>query len=121
MKSGLGGLWQHSDFLKLWAAQTISQFGSQFTMLALPLIAAVMLKATAVQMGVLGATAFAPFLLLGLFAGAWVDRLRRRLILITMDLARAGLLLAIPAAAWMGMLRIEVLYLVAAFAGVCTV
>ena len=81
----LGGLWLHADFRKLWAGQTISLFGSQVTLLALPLVAVLMLGATPVQMGLLGAAEYAPFLLVGLLAGVWVDRFRRRPILIWSD------------------------------------
>jgi len=75
-------LWRHRDFTKLWAGQTISQFGSQITPLALPLTAALILHATPAEMGILSAVETAPFLLVGLFAGVWVDRLRRRPILL---------------------------------------
>src|SRR3990170_2602213 len=85
-------LWRHGDFVRLWLAQTISVFGSGFTQLALPLIAATPLHATPAQMGSLNAAQFAPFLLLGLFVGIWVDRLRRRSVLIGGDVGRAVLL-----------------------------
>src|SRR5947208_835028 len=76
-------LWRHSDFMKLWSAQTISAFGDQFTGLAIHLIAALTLQATAGQMGILTAVERAPFLLIGLLAGLWLDRWPRRPILIT--------------------------------------
>ena len=75
-------LWRSGDFLKLWAAETISVVGSQVTLLALPLTAALTLQATPAQMGLLAAAETAPFLLIGLPAGAWVDRLRRRPVMI---------------------------------------
>ncbi|MDQ6832384.1 MAG: MFS transporter [Chloroflexota bacterium] len=75
-------LWRYRDFTKLWAGQTISQFGSQITPLALPLTAALTLHATPAEMGILSAAEAAPFLLVRLFAGVWVDRLRRRPILL---------------------------------------
>src|SRR3989304_2054113 len=85
-------LWRHPDFIKFWVAQTISVFGSQFSALALPIIAALTLGATPGEMGILTAAETAPFLLIGLFAGVWVDRIPRRPILITGDLGRpAGL------------------------------
>ncbi|MDP9372215.1 MAG: MFS transporter, partial [Chloroflexota bacterium] len=114
-------LWRNADFVKLWAAQTVSQFGSQVTLFALPLVAALTLGASPAQMGILSAVEFAPFLLLGLVAGVWVDRLPRRAILIATDLARAALLLAIPAAALAGRLSMGLLYAVAALTGCCTV
>jgi len=85
-------LWHHPDFIKLWGGQTISQFGSQITLLALPLTAALTLNATPAQMGILFALQNASFLLFGLPAGVWVDRLRRRPILIIADCARAVVL-----------------------------
>jgi MFS family permease len=110
-------LWRNPDFLRLWSAQTISQFGSQITLLGLPLTAALVLGASPSQMGILGAAEFAPFLLFGLFAGVWVDRLPRRPILIWSDLGRAGLLATVPVAAYVGALRIEHLYAVGFLVG----
>lgn len=121
MRARLTGLWRQPDFLKLWAGQTVSQFGSQITLLALPLVAALTLRATPARMGLLGAVEFAPFLVLGLFAGVWVDRLPRRQILIAADLGRAAALLIVPAAAWLGALRMELLYAVALATGCLTV
>src|SRR5919204_1524762 len=115
------GLWRHADFMRLWTAQTVSQFGSQITQLGLPLTAALVLGASPAQMGVLGAAEFAPFLLFGLIAGVWVDRLPRRPILVWADVGRALLLATIPAGAYLGLLRIEQLYVVGFLAGVLTV
>jgi MFS family permease len=114
-------LWRDAGFLKLWAAQTVSAFGDQVTILALPLLAVTTLEASAGQMGVLRAAETAPILVVGLFAGVWIDRLRRRPILIAADLGRAVLLLAIPAAAWLDVLRIELLYVVGILVGTLTV
>src|SRR5689334_4573513 len=115
------GLWRHADFMKLWSGETISLFGSQVTALALPLTAVLVLKASPAEMGILGAVEFAPFLLLSLFAGVWVDRLRRRPIMILADLGRALLVFSIPAMFWLGQLRMEYLYLVGLLTGVLTV
>jgi len=115
------GLWRHPDFLKLWAGESISLIGSQITLLALPLAAVLTLNATAAQTGLLRTAAFAPFLLVGLFAGVWVDRMRRRPILIAADIGRALLLGSIPAAAALDLLYIEQLYLIAFLAGILTV
>src|SRR5919199_5513848 len=93
------GLWRHPAFVKLWTAHTISRFGSEISQLAIPLTAALVLNASAFQMGLLGTFEFAPFLLLSLFAGVWVDRLPRRPILIVGDFGRALLLGSIPLAA----------------------
>jgi MFS family permease len=73
-----GGLWRHPDFLKLWGAQTISQFGTQVSALALPLAAILVLGASAFQVALLGTVEFLPFLLFTLPAGVWIDRIRRR-------------------------------------------
>ena len=75
-------LLRHPDFLKLWTAETISVFGSAITQLALPLIAATVLEVGAFEFGLLTTIEFLPFILLSLPAGVWVDRLRRRPILI---------------------------------------
>lgn len=118
MPSRFTGLWRHPDFLKLWAARTISLTGSSVTSLALPLTAVLFLNATPAEMGLLAAVGAMPFLLFGLVAGAWVDQHRRRPILIAADLGRAALLFLIPLAAILGMLRIEHLYVVAFFVGI---
>ena len=99
-------LWRHPAFLRLWTASAISDIGSQVSALALPLIAALMLDATAWQMGLLSAAESAPTLLVGLFAGVWVDRRRRRSVMIGADLGRAALLLIVPLASVLGVLRI---------------
>ncbi len=113
-------LWRHRDFMRLWAAQTVSLFGSQVTSLALPLTSALTRRATPAQMGILGAAQFAPFLLIGLFAGVWVDRRRRRPIMIAADVGRAVLLALIPALALLHALRIEQVYAIAFLAGALT-
>ena len=118
MRLRLAGLWRHADFVKLWAGQTISLFGSQITFLTLPLTAVLILEATPAQMGFLTAAEAIPSLLVGLFVGVWVDHYRRRPILIAADLGRAALLIVIPVAAMLGMLRIEYLYVIAFLVGV---
>ncbi len=120
MRLRFAGLWQHPDFLRFWAAQAISEFGSQVTLLALPLIAAITLHASPFEVGVLAATGQAPFLLIGLFAGAWIDRRRRRPVLVGADLGRALILLAIPVAAAFDALSVRLLYAVSFGAGVLT-
>src|SRR5438874_7367780 len=115
------GLWRHPEFVKLWTGQTISRFGSEISQLAIPLAAALVLDASPAQMGLLSAFEFAPFLLLSLFAGVWVDRVRRRPVLIVADIGRAVILGSIPVAAVLGVLRIEQLYVVGLLTGVLTV
>ncbi len=116
----LRGLWQHSNFVKLWAGSTISLFGSQVTFLALPFTAVLTLHASPSQMGLLAAANTAPILLTGLFAGVWVDRMRHRPLLITADIGRALLLASIPCVAFFHLLHIEYLYCVAFLVGLLT-
>jgi MFS family permease len=120
MHAWFGGLWRHPDFLRLWAGQTVSLCGSAFTALALPLTAVLVLGATPWEMGVLAAIGGAPWFLFGPFAGVWVDRVRRRPLLIGADLARAFLLGTIPLAAALGVLRLGQLYLIAFPIGVAS-
>ncbi|MGQ0607497.1 MAG: MFS transporter [Chloroflexota bacterium] len=106
-------LWRHGNFLKLWSAQTISQFGDEITRLALPLVAILTLEATPFQIGLLGTFQFLPFILLTIPAGVWVDRMRRKPILIGADIGRAVLLTSVPVAFVGGWLSIPQLYIVA--------
>lgn len=108
-------------FALLWSGQTISTFGSHITRDGLPIAAILVLKATPVQMGLLASVDIIPVLLVGLFAGVLVDRLPRRPILVLADIGRAILLSAIPLAALLGILRIELLYLVTIVVGALTV
>jgi MFS family permease len=114
-------LLRHRDFVKLWSAETISQFGTQVTLLGLPLIAATTLNVTPFEFGLLGAIEFLPFILLSLPAGVWVDRLRRRPILIAGDLIRAASLVSIPIAFALDALTIWQLYVVGFVNGCATV
>ncbi len=101
----------------LGQGQTVSLLGSAVTRLALPLTAVLILGATQAQMGVLVASQTAPMLLIGLVAGVWVDRVRRRPLLIATDLGQAVLLGWIPFAATLGVLRMEQLYVVGFLVG----
>jgi predicted MFS family arabinose efflux permease len=112
------GLWRHPDFVKLWIGQTISAFGSRITRDGLPLIAVMLLAVSPAQMGTLTAIGSVPTLLFGLFAGAWVDRLHRRPLMIGADLLRLALLITIPIAAITGSLDIVLLCVVAAGMGI---
>ena len=116
-----GGLWHHRDFRNLWAAETISVFGSQVDDLAIAFVAILVLDASAFEVAVLGTLNFAPFILLTLPAGVWVDRLRRRPILISADFARAGLLATVPIAYAFDALTLTQLYLVVFLVGACQV
>lgn len=116
-----GGLWRHPDFLKLWSGQTISMFGSQVDDLALGFVAIVVLDATPFEVAVVGVLNFLPFILFTLPAGVWVDRLRRRGILIAGDFLRAGLLATIPLAYVADALTLWHLYVVVFLVGLCQV
>jgi len=105
------------DFRLYWIGLAINSLGSQVSLLALPLIAVVLLNADANQMGILTAVGYVPFILVGLQAGVWVDRMRRRPLLIWSNLLSAGLLLTIPLAAVLDYLRIEHLYVLALLIG----
>ena len=83
-------LWRHVDFMKLWTGETVSQVGTQITLVAYPLTAILVLHAGAFEVGLLTTLEFLPFILLGLPAGVWVDRLPRRPVLIAGDLLRFG-------------------------------
>ena len=106
------------EFVKLWLGQSVSLVGNQFTLIALPIAAAVTLHATALEMGLLGAMRFAPGILFGLPAGVLIDRTRRKPILAGSQVVSAIALGTIPAAALMHALTIGQLYVVAFVAGV---
>src|SRR3989442_4172952 len=93
------GLWSNSDFVKLWLGQTVYHLGSGITGIALPLTAVLILAATPVQMGILGALDGVSVLVIGLLAGVWVDRVRRKPLMVATDLGRAFILGTIPLAA----------------------
>ena len=116
-----GGLWRHRDFLKLWSAETVSQFGTQVSQLALPFIAITILDASAFAVAALGTVEFLPFLLFTLPAGVWVDRLPRRLILIVSDYGRAALLFSVPLAYAFDALTLAQLFAVGFLVGTLTV
>src|SRR4051812_16816849 len=105
-------------FRDFWTGQTISLFGDQVSLLAIPLLAALELDVGAAQMGLLSAAALAPNLFFSIHLGAWADRRpRRRELLVAADLGRALLLLTIPIAWALGVLSLTQLYLVAFAAG----
>lgn len=116
-----GGLWSHPDFLKLWTGQSISELGSQVSQLAIPWLAAVGLHASPFAFSLLGVLGFLPFILFALPAGVWVDRLRRRQILIVGDASRAMLLGLIPILWAAGVLQIWHLLVLQFVIGIFTV
>ena len=114
-------LWRNPAFLRLWVAHVTSGAGTAITAVALPLTAVLVLRATPSQMGLLAAAGSLPNLLFGLVAGVWVDRVRRRPILVWADIGRALLLASIPAAAGLGQLSFLHLWIVTFAAGALTV
>ena len=110
-----------TDFTKLLGAYAATQFGDQITLLALPLVAALMLGAGPTEMGWLTAAAALPFFVFGLPAGVWIDRLQRRSVMLAGDLTRALVLLAVPLGALFGALSLPLLLAVALLAGTGTV
>src|SRR2546430_11139496 len=107
-------LWHHPNFLKLWTSDTISQFGSQFTGLALPLTAFIILHSSLTEQGFLIFVGSIPWLLFGLFVGVWVDRHRKQRIMVTSNVLRGSLLALIPIAAIFGMItQLGILFLYA--------
>jgi len=115
-------LLRERDFRRFWAGQTISLFGDQVTLLALPLVAVLALHANAAQMGYLGGAELIPNLLFSLHAGAWVDRRgRRRQMMLATDLGRAALLATIPIAYAFDVLTFAQLYVVGFLVGTLSV
>jgi len=115
------GALQYRNFRFFWAARAISVAGDRISMLALPTVAILILQASPAQVGVLNAAGTLAWPALGLFAGVWVDRLRRRRILVTTDLVRAVLLGSIPLIFALGHLSLLQLLLVAGLVGAMTV
>ena len=116
-----GDLWRNRDFMWLWAAQTVSQFGSQISSLAIPLVAILTLDASTFQVSVLAVVGWAPFFLFSLPAGAWIDRLPRRPILVASDWGRALALASIPLAYFFDAMTLAQLYFVELVVGLFTV
>jgi len=113
-------LWRNEAFVRVWSAATVSIFGSLLTRMALPLLAILTLGAGAIEVAVLRAVDLVALAAVGLVAGAWVDRLRRRPVLIWADLGRAVLLGSIPVAFVAGALTFWQVLVVAAAAAALT-
>lgn len=109
------------DFRRLWAGDTISQFGTQVSVIALPLVAVSVLGADEFEMGLLATFESLAFLVIGLPAGAWVDRMRKRNVLVAGDLVRALALLTLPGAWLLGVLTFPLMLVVVTVVGVATV
>ena len=116
-----GKLRGHRDFRLLWGGETVSELGSQVSLLAIPLLAVRTLHATTFQVGLLTAASTAAFLIVGLPAGVWVDRIRRHWVMIAADLGRVLALGSIPVAYALGALTMVQLIVVTLVTGILTV
>src|SRR5690606_17667554 len=114
-------LWRDRNFLTMWSGQALSQFGEQITGLAIPVLAVLLLHATEFEVGLLNAAGVAAFLVVGLPAGAWIDRMRKRHVMIWADAVRAVALATVPVLWWLGWLDIWHLIAVALVFGIATV
>lgn len=117
-RTGISG---NRDFMKLWAGETVSLIGTQITQFALPLVGILTLHATVFQVGILNACRNIPVVLVSLFAGVWLDRRRRRPVLITCSLGNAFLIGVIPVASILGLLSMNLLYLICVLSGALSV
>jgi hypothetical protein len=120
-RSGRFGVLADRNFVRLWIGETVSLTGTQITQLALPLIAVLSLHATVFEVGVLNATRYAPVIVFALLAGVWLDRRRRRPVMVTADAAAALLIGLIPLTYSLGLLSVWLLCVLAALVGVSQV
>lgn len=116
----LTGLWDHPDFRRLWAGQTLSMLGTNMVAVAVPLIASVSLGASVFQMGLLLATEFLPYLLISLFVGVWLDRRPKKMIIVAADAVRSLILLSVPLLSWADLLSVPLLLAVVFGTGACS-
>lgn len=114
-------IWHNHDFTKIWAGETVSLIGTQITVFALPLVAILTLHASVFEVGLLNACRFAPVVIFSLFAGVWLDRRRRRPIMIACSLGNGVLVGLVPLASALGVLSIGLLYVVTFLVGVLSV
>lgn len=117
----MGGLWWDRNFCLLWFGHTTSKLGSAMTTVAMPLVAVLVLNASTFLVGLLQALAWLPWLLFGLPAGAWIDRLSKKQVMLVCDVVSFVLIASVPVAAWLGVLTTAQLALVALLAGVASV
>lgn len=112
-----GGLFWHRNFRLLWIGETVNQLGSAMAVVGVPLLAVLVLHASTFAVGALVAAGYLPWLVIGLPAGAWVDRLPCRTVMVACDIVSAVLYASVPAAAWMGVLTVGQLLVVELLAG----
>ncbi len=120
-EKGHGTLWKHRAFMLFWSGETVSLFGTQVTLLALPLTAVLTLNATASQLGFIRFVEALPYILFTLIFGAWVDRRRRRPMMILANATRALLIVLVPLLAILGLLQLWLLAAIAFAVGIFTV
>jgi MFS family permease len=122
LKFKLGGnLWKHRDFMRFWFSDTVSQFGSQFSGFALPVLAVLSFNATPLDIGIITALAIVPYPLFGLFVGVWADRLRKRRIMVVCNIGRMITLASVPIGYALGTLSLMQLFAVALVTGIFSV
>ena len=113
-------LWRSTNFRNLWASVVISTYGNLLRGSAMVYAAIFLLQAPPAAIGLLRLAEIVPGFIIGLVAGVWVDRMRRRPILIATDLLRAAVLVTVPIAAWLGVLSVPHLPLTAAIVSALT-
>jgi MFS family permease len=116
-----GGLLWQRNFRLLWFGETVSQLGNAMALVGVPLVAVIVLHASTFAVGVLTAAAWLPWLVIGLPAGAWVDRLPARQVMIVCDVVSSVLYASVPAAAWAGVLTTGQLVAVQLLGGAASV
>jgi predicted MFS family arabinose efflux permease len=116
-----GNLWRHRDFTRFWFSDTVSQFGNQFSGFALPVLAVLSFNATPLDIGIITALAIVPYPLLGLFVGVWVDRFRKRRIMVVCNLGRMFVLASVPVGYLLGVLSLTQIFVVSLVTGVFSV
>lgn len=119
--AGKQTLWRDRGFLAYWLGQTVSRLGVQIAGLALPLVAIATFDASAMELGIINAALFAPYLLFSMPAGAWIDRSRKRPFLVTADLVRCGVLAALALLGMLGLVDMVTICLVGFVMGTCAV
>jgi MFS family permease len=116
-----GNLWHHREFMRFWFADTVSQFGSQFSGFALPVLAVLSFDATPLDIGIITALAIIPYPLLGLFVGVWADRFRKRRIMMVCNFGRMATLGSVPIGYVLGVLSLNQLFAVSLVTGIFSV
>lgn len=114
-------VWRQRNFQVLWSAHTVSEFGTQVTFFVIPVLALTTLSASTSQLGLVSAMETLPFLLVGLPAGALLDRWDRRRVMVTADIGRAAALVLLPVGHLAGVLSVPLLCAVGFAIGLCTV